>query len=140
MSDWWTYIGTISGVIGLGITIWTLIRTGKIQKAVILKEKEVKSQVSYAMKKDRFLAEIDKLKFQDSLLFNHYREFYTLLGELEYCSLEFSDKDKETIKEAKEFCETHYYSCNQNNNLPEKITINLRLHIDKIDIILRRRV
>ena len=131
--DFLTIFSTIIGIAGLVITIFTLIRTGNIQKAIEAKEKETKSIDKLSVITDRLLDEINSFDYHN-LVLEDCRKAISIIHELMDCKYALANEDIKELQEIKGFCNETF----KTGVFSDKRQRSFILYSDRIKKILKR--
>lgn len=134
--DWLSIVSSVIGIVSFILTIWTLIRTGKIQKAVETKANEVQSMNKLKGSTDRFMEVIISFDSKDfkAIGLDDYRKLLSVVEEVMLCKFALTDEEINILEEIKEFCIPIY----KNNSITEEKQREFMLYMDKLKLILTR--
>lgn len=126
------------GVIGLIITIITLIRTGIIKEKLKKQEDFIYGQTFYKKKynENKKTIKILSSKSENDFDYNDFIAFRKLLGLLDYCDVVFNDREKNIIKTALNYCNNIYLYHNSISNSQAKKCLDL---ISEVNLVLESK-
>lgn len=138
--DWFTFIGTIVGILSFILTIVTLILTGTVKKALRNKRKQELYNRDYDKNK-KILNDLD-LKNIDQLTFEDIKTLRILLYNLDYYNLDFSLREKNKIKATIKYCNYIYtnFKYTNSNDISFKQKKKCIKYLTNINAFYQRRI